>query len=178
MGRSPGGRILLHRDNRVSFQRDAMWHFNALFQPAKCLLICKTRSRFELLLRRVSSTFTISLSLFTLSRRAATVRPSRFAVSSSLSPPASVFGILFLRSVAANPAFVSPCCRYSCGDGSLSPYLLKAVPSLGGTSRYGKRVYETLSPSFALWRPPDRDNTRVRLSRLTYVLSFLSRMNR
>lgn len=46
MRRSAGerGRILLHRDSRVSFQRDAMWHFNALFQPAKCL-ICKTRSR-------------------------------------------------------------------------------------------------------------------------------------
>lgn len=46
MRRSAGRRdcILLHRDSRVSFQRDAMWHFNALFQPAKCL-ICKTRSR-------------------------------------------------------------------------------------------------------------------------------------
>lgn len=31
-------------DSRVSFQRDTMWHFNALFQPAKSP-ICKTRSR-------------------------------------------------------------------------------------------------------------------------------------
>lgn len=44
-------RILLRCDNRVSFQRDTMWHFNALFQPAKCL-ICKTRSRSGTLLRR------------------------------------------------------------------------------------------------------------------------------
>lgn len=36
--------VLLPRDSRVSFQRGTMWHFNALFQPAKSL-ICKTRSR-------------------------------------------------------------------------------------------------------------------------------------
>lgn len=39
---------LLRCDSRVSFQRDTMWHFNALFQPAKSL-ICKTSHGFSFL---------------------------------------------------------------------------------------------------------------------------------
>lgn len=48
-------RILLGHDSRVSFQWDGMWHFNALFQPAKCL-ICKTRTR-------LGRSFTVHVSL-------------------------------------------------------------------------------------------------------------------
>lgn len=106
MRRSAGGRgcILLHRDSRVSFQRDAMWHFNALFQPAKCL-ICKTRSR-------SSRSFAVRVSLppssFSSLFLNAVISVSLSLSLSSLLP--SVFSILFVRSVAADPAFVSPCC--------------------------------------------------------------------
>lgn len=144
MGRSPGGRILLHQDSRVSFQRDAMWHFNTLFQPAKCLLICKTRSRFELLFRRVSPTFIVFLSLslhpFPV---AATVRPSRFAVSSS-SSLSSCFCFWYpLPSIGSRgPSFRVALLLLL--QRSHSSYLLKAAPSLCGTSRHDKRVYGTL----------------------------------
>lgn len=150
-GKKPRGRILLRRDSRVSFQRDAMWHFNALFQPAKCLLICKTRSRFELLFRRVSPTFVVSLSL-SLSSSVSSPFPVAATVRSPSPPP------------PPPPLYLSRFCFWYPfpSIGSRGPdfrvallllllrsrfsYLLKATPSICGTSRYGKRVYETLLP--------------------------------
>lgn len=162
MRRSPGGRILLRRDSRVSFQRDSMWHFNALFQPVKCLLICKTRSRFELLFRRISPTLFLSSPFLA----AATVRSSRFAVSSSSSSslfscfcfwyPLPSIGSRGPFRVALLPLLLQ---RRSCSSYLL--YLLKVAPSFCSTSRLGKRVYGVFFLSFAR-RPPGKDNTRVK----------------
>lgn len=122
-----------------------MWHFNALFQPAKCLLICKTRSRFELLFHCVSPTFAlpVSLSFFSflsfLSSSfpvAVTVWSSRSAISSSSSSLFSGFCFWYpLPSIGSRgpdfrvallPLFLRRLSRFF--------YLLKAAPSFCGTS--------------------------------------------
>lgn len=122
-----------------------MWHFNALFQPAKCLLICKTRSRFEVLFHRVSPTFVVvclflfSLLLSSSFPAAVTVRSSRFAISSSPSSSSSLSsGFCFwypLPSIGSRgpdfrvallPLFLRRLSRFF--------YLLKAAPSFCGTS--------------------------------------------
>lgn len=81
--------VLLPRDSRVSFQRDTVWHFNALFQPAKSL-ICKTRSR-------SGHSFAISVSV-------------SFPVSLFLFPP-----LFAPRSfISSTRTLVSPCCCCYC----------------------------------------------------------------
>jgi len=96
-----------------------MWHFNALFQPAKCLLICKPDLGSSC---SFAASLPLSLSL-SFSLHPFPPRPlsghlvSLSPLSPLFSPPASVFGILLSRSVVADLAFVSSCCRCSYGDG-------------------------------------------------------------
>jgi len=144
-----------------------MWHFNALFQPAKCLLICKPDLGSSC---SFAASLPLSLSL-SFSLHPFPPRPlsghlvSLSPLSPLFSPPASVFGILLSRSVVADLAFVSSCCRCSYGDGFVLFFFLKAT--LRHLS-HGKKVYRTLFPPFAPWRPPGGDNATSQTDQFSF----------
>lgn len=124
MGRSPGGRILLRRDS-LQCVISARLHvaFQCIISAGKIPPDMQNQISVRVILSlRFSHFRVVRLSLFSLHPFPPRSLFGRLVSPSPpppplllLSPPASVFGILFPRSVVADPTFVSPCCRCSCG---------------------------------------------------------------
>lgn len=150
----------MHRDSRVSFQRDSMWHFNALFQPAKCL-ICKTRSR-------SSCSFAVRVSL-PPSSSLFSLFECGHPPSVSLSLSRSLFSFLLLLFLVSplpsigsrGPGFRVALLLLFLLHNGRPCYLWKPI-----ALRYEKKMYETFFPFSLLDHPVDTGAGQTRTSLL------------